>query len=241
MSEIQVKDVSVLFKSKKREAVALDGFNATFKEGMNVIVGYSGCGKTTLLRCITGLEDYDGEIILDGQNLENIPTKDRNFSFVPQDFALYPNLTVFDNIAFPLKLMRASRQEICERVREVAELLDLTVCLNRKPKRISGGQQQRVAIARALVKRPTVCFMDEPFSNTDEITRAYTVRWLKTAFEAAGCMGIYVTHDFKEALSLADTLYVMKDGRLELQGTPDEIFESDNEVVKALKVGSSII
>lgn len=154
MSEIEVKNLSVVFKSRKREAVALDEFSATFKDGMNVIVGYSGCGKTTLLRCILGLTDYDGEILLDGKDIDGIATKDRSFSFVSQDFALYPQYTVFENIAFPLKLLRAERKEIEERVCEIAELLDLIVCLNRKPKHISGGQQQRVAIARALVKRP---------------------------------------------------------------------------------------
>ena len=240
MAEIEVKNVSVVFKSKKREAVALDDFSATFGDGMNVIVGYSGCGKTTLLRSILGLVDYDGEILLDGQDLEDVPTNDRNFSFVSQDYVLYPQYTVFENIAFPLKLLRAGRQEICERVYEMAEMLDLTACLNRKPKHISGGQQQRAAIARALVKRPSVCFMDEPFSNTDEATRSQTVRSLKTVLEKAGCTCIYVTHDFKEALTLADTVYVMNEGKLALSGTPDEIYDSDNEVVKNLKEGSML-
>ena len=240
MSEIEVKDIRVEFNSKKRDVMALDGFSATFKDGMNVIVGYSGCGKTTLLRSILGLNDYDGEILLDGQDLYDISAKDRNFSFVAQGYVLYPQYTVFENIAFPLKLLKASRKEIEERVRETAELLGLTACLNRKPKHISGGQQQRVAIARALIKKPTVCLMDEPLSNTDSVTRMQTVRWLKEAFKATDCTCLYVTHDFKEALLLADKLYVMNEGRLELSGTPDEIYESDNEVVKTLKEGSGL-
>lgn len=240
MSEIELKNVSVVYKTKKRETVALDDFSATFKDGMNVIVGYSGCGKTTLLRSILGLTDYEGEIYFDGDDLGDMSVKDRNFSFVSQNYILYPHYTVFENIAFPLKLLRASRDEIYERVCEVAEMLDVKACLNRRPKHISGGQQQRVAIARALVKRPSVCLMDEPFSNTDEATRAHTVRWLKDTFETTGCMGIYVTHDFKEALTLADTIYVMNEGRLELFGTPDEIYASDNGVVRTLKEGSSL-
>lgn len=120
-------------------------------------------------------------------------------------------------------------------------MLDLTVCLNRKPKYISGGQQQRVAIARAIVKRPLLCLMDEPFSNSDETTRAQNVRWLKTIFEATGVSCLYVTHDFKEALELADRIYVMNDGKLEVVGTPDEIFESNNAIVQSLKEGSSLI
>lgn len=241
MSEIEVKNVSVIFKNKKRRVVALDEFSANFKEGINVIVGYSGCGKTTLLRCIAGLENYDGEILLDGEDLDEIAIQDRNFSFVQQNFALYPRYTVFENIAFPLKVLKASRQEITERVQEVAQLLDLTVCLNRKPQNISGGQQQRVALARALVKRPSVCLLDEPFSNTDEAARSHTVRWLKDVFAQMGCMGIYVTHDFREAIALADTLYVINGGKLELFGTPSEVYESDNAVVTALKEGSGLI
>lgn len=238
MSEIQVRDVCVNYVSKKREVTALDSFSATFHGGMNVIVGYSGCGKTTLLRCIAGLETYEGEILFDGENVDDRLPKDRNLSFVSQNYVLYPHYTVFENIAFPLKLMRAGRKEICERVGEIAEMLELTACLNRKPRHISGGQQQRVAIARALIKQPMVCLMDEPFSNADEGTRSQTVRWLKQSFEMRNCMGIYVTHDFKEALTLADTLYVMNDGKLEISGTPDEIFESDNPVVRELKEGS---
>lgn len=240
MSEIVVRNISVVFKSKNREVVALDKFSAVFEEGINVIIGYSGCGKTTLLRCISGLEDYEGEILLDGEDLGEIAVKDRNFSFVSQNFVLYPNYTVFDNIAFPLKVLKASRQEITERVKEVAEVLNLTACLNRKPKNISGGQQQRVAIARALVKRPAVCLLDEPFSNLDEASRPHTVNHLKKAFSQTGCMGIYVTHDFKEALTLADTLYVMNEGHLELFGTPYEVYESGNAVVEAFKEGSGL-
>lgn len=241
MAEIVVKNVSVLFSSKKREVLALDDFSATFSDGMNVVVGYSGCGKTTLIRSILGVVDYDGDIYLDGNDLYDVAVKDRNFSFVSQEYVLYPQYTVFENIAFPLKLMKASRQEITERVKAMAELLDLTACLNKKPKHISGGQQQRVAIARALVKRPSICFMDEPFSNADEATRAQTVRWLKTAFEKTGCTCIYVTHDFKEALTIGDRIYVMNEGKLELTGTPDEVFDSENEVVKILKEGSLLV
>lgn len=241
MSEIVLKDVSVTYVDKKREVVALDGFNAVIDAPMNVIVGYSGCGKTTLLRSILGLVDYDGEIFLDGQNVEEMLAKDKNFSFVSQQYVLYPHLTVFDNIAFPLKIVRASREEIIQRVREVAEILDITPCLNRKPKHISGGQQQRVAIARALVKRPSVCFLDEPFSNVDEVTRAQTVRWLKTAFEVTGCTCVYVTHDVKEAFTIADKVFVVDEGKLIACGTPDEVLASDNAVVKSLVEGGHVL
>lgn len=238
MSVIEVKNLSVVYETKKYETVALDDFSAVFENGMNVIVGYSGCGKTTLLRSILGLTDYDGDVLLDGENLENVMTKDKNFSYVSQEYVLYPQYTVFENIAFPLKLLKASREEIVERVKEVAQMLGLSACLNRKPKHISGGQQQRVAIARAIVKRPSVCFLDEPFSNTDEATRVQSVKWLKEVFEMTGISCLYVTHDFREALELADRIYVMNKGKLELVGTPEEIFASNNEIVRTLKEGS---
>ncbi|MGM9665318.1 MAG: ABC transporter ATP-binding protein [Eubacteriales bacterium] len=238
MSEIELKDVCVLYSSKKREVRALDRFSATFYDGMNVIVGYSGCGKTTLLRTVAGLLDYDGEIFVDGEDIEETEVRDRNFSFVSQEYVLYPQYTVFENIAFPLKIMGAGRKEITERVKEIAEITELTACLTRKPRHISGGQQQRTAIARALVKKPSVCLMDEPFSNTDEATRTQMRRWVKNVFVKAGCMAIYVTHDFREALAMADHLYVMDAGRLAISGTPEEVFDSGNEVVESLKAGS---
>lgn len=239
MSVIDVKNLSVVYRKKNKSyKVALKEMSATFTDGMNVIVGYSGCGKTTLLRSLLGLTPYTGQVILDGANLENVETKNRRFSYVSQEYALYPQFTVFDNIAFPLKLMGADRQEITKRVYELAELTELTACLTRKPKHISGGQQQRTAIARALIKRPVACLLDEPFSNLDEQNRTETRRWVKQILAKIGCMGIYVTHDFAEALVLADKLFVMNDGRLEICGTSEEIFNSHNEVVETLMAGS---
>lgn len=237
MSQIVLKNVSVTYVNKKSEVKALDCLNATIDAPMNVIVGSSGCGKTTLLRSILGLVDYDGEILLDGLDIDEIEPKDRNFSFVSQQYVLYPHLTVFENIAFPLKNLRASKGEIISRVNAVAEILDIKACLNKKPKHISGGQQQRAAIARALVKRPSVCFFDEPFSNVDEVTRASTVRWLKSALDKAGCTCVYVTHDLREAFTVADKIYVMDEGEVVECGTPNEVFDSNNEVVKLLISG----
>ncbi len=237
MAEIELKDVSVIYSNKRTDTVALNNFSATFRDGMNVIVGYSGCGKTTLLNCILGLVNYDGKIFFDGTDLADVRIKDRNFSFVSQEYVLFPHNTVFDNIAFPLKVMGASRQEIIERVKQVAEMTDIAHCLSRSPKHISGGQQQRTAVARALVKRPSVCLMDEAFSNTDELARAKMCVWVKNLLKKEGCMAIYVTHNFREALSLADTLYVMDEGQLSICGTPEEVYKSDNEVVRNLKEG----
>ncbi|MDE6373439.1 MAG: ABC transporter ATP-binding protein, partial [Clostridia bacterium] len=230
MSVLEIENLSVLYQSKKREVLALDNFNAKFCDGMNVVMGSSGCGKTTLLRSILGLTAYDGKITLNGTDLEGIETKNRNFSFVSQDYTLFPQYTVFDNIAFPLKVIGAGRKEITERVYEIAELTELTACLTRKPKYISGGQQQRAAVARALVKRPAICLMDEPFSNTDEVVRTNMRRWIKKVFAETGCMAIYITHDFKEALAMADKLIIMNNGKLEICGTPEDVFDSGNAV-----------
>lgn len=238
MSEIVLQDVSVLFTSGKNEVVALHHANATFGDGINVIVGPSGCGKTTLLKTILGLVEYEGEILLDGQDIEETDIKDRNFSFVSQNYVLYPQFTVFENIAFPLKILGASRKEITERVKEIADIVGLTVCLTRKPKHISGGQQQRTAIARALIKHPSVCFLDEPFSNSDGATREQMRRWLKNVFSKIGCMAVYVTHDLREAVALADRLYVMNEGEIVISGTPEAVFSSGNEVVESLKRGA---
>lgn len=238
MSVIEAKEVSVFFESKKYTVTALDRFSAVFGEGINVIVGPSGCGKTTLLRTIAGLTYCDdGQVLLDGYDITDMQIKDRNFAYVSQEYVLYPQYTVFDNIAFPLRQIGAGKEEIIRRVKEIAELTGLTVCLTRKPKHISGGQQQRVAIARALVKQPAVCLMDEPFSNVDEQTHFKTLGWIKDTFHTVGCTAIYVTHDIKEALALADTLYVMNEGRLELFGPPETVFESQDPAVRALMDG----
>lgn len=240
MSELCIQDVSVYYHGRRRDVAALDHFSATFTDGMNVIVGYSGCGKTTLLNAILGLTHYEGQILFNGRDLSALGTGERGFSYVSQDLALFPQSTVFDNIAFPLKMLGAERGEITRRVREIAELTDLTHCLMRSPKHISGGQQQRVAIARALVKRPAVCLLDEPFSNADELLRVRMRRWMRDVFAETGCMALYVTHDLREALALADRLYVMNEGTLALAGTPQEVIASGDEVIADLRAASGM-
>lgn len=240
MAEIEIKDLSVTYPAAKGDICAVRHLDAMFKNGVNVIVGYSGCGKTTLLRSILGLLPYDGQILLDGRDLFDVPTRERNFSYVSQEYVLYPHMTVFDNIAFPLKTMGAPKEEILRRVRRLAELTDLTACLTRKPKHISGGQQQKAALARAFVKNPTVCLMDEPLSNVDAQARYQARRQIRAMAEETGCMLLYVTHDFGEALALADTLYVMDEGTLVACGTPDAVLQSDHETVRALREGSGI-
>ena len=237
MPKIVTENLSYVYKNKKAgDITALDRVSTEFlSDGFNCVVGYSGCGKTTLLKCIAGLYEYGGKIFFDGNNVDELTPRDRNIAFVYQEFVLYPHLTVFDNIAYPLKLAGADREEIVSRVNEIAELLEIEHCLTRKPKSISCGQQQRTAIARALVKRPSVCLLDEPLSNIDAQSRIKERRLIKEAVKARGCTAVYVTHDFIEAISLADKLIVMADGKCVIDGAPLDVYDSDNEVVRYLK------
>lgn len=240
MSTLVVKDLFVDYVSKKSVTHALQGFSAVFSSGINVIIGPSGSGKSTLLQTILGLLNYEGTVEFDHKNLDRTAPKDRNFAFVSQEYQLYPMYTVFDNIAFPLKIMGASKEEIKSRVYAIAERTELSVCLGRKPRQLSGGQQQRVAIARALVRNPVVCLFDEPFSNCDLKTREKARGWTINILQEQGCIGIYVTHDFKEALLLADRIFVMNDGKKILEGTPTEVYDSPLPLIREMKEASAV-
>jgi len=244
MPEIKVENLKVVYKSNKKkieDTVALEDFNVTFESGkFNAIVGFSGCGKSTLLRAIAGLTPYEGTISFDGVDGENLLVAERNIAYVSQNYALYPHMTIFDNIAFPLKLLKASREEIIERVYEVAEKLEIKPLLSRKPRQLSGGQQQRVAIARALVKRPSICMFDEPLSNLDNEMRMEARYLIKKVVSSQDMTVLYVTHDFMEAMALSDYIYVINNKKIEVSGTPREVFDMDNEIVKALKFNGDI-
>ena len=237
MPKIAVSDLTVKFNNKRTgSVVALNGLNAEFlSEAFNVVVGYSGCGKTTLLKCIAGLIEHEGKIFFDDTDVSNIKPSDRGVSYVSQEYMLYPHMTVFDNIAFPLKMTGTPKKEISDRVKKIAEELDLTYCLTRMPRHISGGQQQRTAIARALIKRPFVCLLDEPLSNADPQLRYKERRLIKDTVKQYGCTVIYVTHDISEAMALADRLIVIADGKCVIEGEPSLVYNSDNGVVASLK------
>ena len=173
--EITIENLVVKYKNKKAaEVKALNGLSIVFSsDEFNVLVGFSGCGKTTLLKAVAGLIDNEeGRILFDGKDVDNVIPAKRNVAYVSQEFVLYPQMTVFDNIAYPLKNSGAPKEEIRARVNEIAEKLGLTLCLTRLPRHLSGGQQQRVALARALVKKSAICLLDEPLSNTDAQLRA---------------------------------------------------------------------
>ncbi|MEM7024501.1 MAG: sn-glycerol-3-phosphate ABC transporter ATP-binding protein UgpC [Pseudomonadota bacterium] len=190
-----------------------------------VIVGPSGCGKSTLLRMVAGLETVtEGEIAIDGKRVNELEPMDRNIAMVFQNYALYPHMTVFDNMAYGLKIARRPKAEISERVTSVAKLLQLEDLLERKPRQLSGGQRQRVAMGRAIVRKPQVFLFDEPLSNLDAKLRVQMRLEIKALQQDLGVTALYVTHDQVEAMTLADRMIVMNGGRAEQIGAPLEVY-----------------
>ncbi|HVJ34703.1 MAG TPA: sn-glycerol-3-phosphate ABC transporter ATP-binding protein UgpC [Terriglobia bacterium] len=219
----------------------LHGIDLEIRSGEFIVfVGPSGCGKSTLLRLIAGLEDItDGEISIAGDVVNHVPPSRRGIAMVFQSYALYPHMTVYDNMAFGMKIARESKAEIDRRVRQAAEILQLTQYLDRVPKALSGGQRQRVAIGRAIVRNPKVFLFDEPLSNLDAALRVATrmeIAKLKEAMPATTM--IYVTHDQVEAMTLADRIVVLKDGRIEQVGTPIELYKRPANLFVAQFIGS---
>jgi ABC-type sugar transport system ATPase subunit len=202
------------------------GIDLTIKDGeFIVLVGPSGCGKSTTLRMLAGLEDVShGEILIGARKVNEIDPRDRDIAMVFQDYALYPHMSVYDNMAFSLLYRKMSRKEIDARVREAAELLGLTPYLNRHPKQLSGGQRQRVAMGRAIVRKPQVFLFDEPLSNLDAKLRGTMRLEMKKLHQRLGVTTLFVTHDQIEAMTLADRVVVMNGGRIEQIGTPDEVY-----------------
>ena len=207
--------------------VAVQEFNLEIADKEFIIfVGPSGCGKSTTLRMVAGLEDISGgELYIDGKLVNDVAPKDRDIAMVFQSYALYPHMTVYDNMAFPLKLAKMSKAEIDAKVREAAETLDITQYLDRKPKALSGGQRQRVAIGRAIVRKPKVLLMDEPLSNLDAKLRNQMRAEIIKLRKKIDTTFIYVTHDQTEAMTLGDRIVIMKDGVIQQVGTPQEVFD----------------
>lgn len=237
MANVILKHVSKLYDNKKKviNDVSLEIRDKEFL----VLVGSSGCGKSTVLRMIAGLEEIsEGEIIIGDKVVNNVHPKDRDISFVFQSYALYPHMSVYDNMAFPLKMRGFKKDEIDKKVREAAEFLDLKELLDRKPKQLSGGQRQRVALGRAIVREPMVFLMDEPLSNLDAKLRAKTRAELKKLHEQLQTTFIYVTHDQTEALTLGDRIAVIDKGVIQQVDTPDVIYNSPANVFVGGFLGS---
>ncbi|MCT1777196.1 ABC transporter ATP-binding protein [Brachybacterium sp. p3-SID957] len=227
MAQIDLQGVCKKY-SPKDERYAVEHLTYTIPNGSFVsLLGPSGCGKSTTLNMIAGLESVtDGAIIVDGQHVEDLEPHKRDLAFVFQDYALYPHLSVADNIAFGLKMRKMPKAEIDQRVLEAATKLELEKHLRRRPKALSGGQRQRVALARAIARRPGVLLFDEPLSNLDALLRDKTRAELKLLHADIGATSVYVTHDQEEAMSLSDFIAVMSAGRLEQYGTPSEIYRT---------------
>jgi multiple sugar transport system ATP-binding protein len=202
-------------------------------------VGPSGCGKTTTLRMIAGLEDItDGEVLIGGDMVNDLPPKDRDIAMVFQNYALYPHMTVFENMSFGLRLRRLARDEIDRRVRSAAGILDIGTLLDRKPKQLSGGQRQRVAMGRAIVRNPKVFLFDEPLSNLDAKLRVQMRIEIKKVHKQVRTTTIYVTHDQVEAMTLADRVVVMNGGLIEQVGAPNDLYHSPRTKFVAGFMGS---
>jgi len=236
MAEIELKNLT----KRWGNFVGVDDFNLTIAdEEFLVLLGPSGCGKTTTMRMIAGLETVtNGEILIDGKVVNNLEPKDRDVAMVFQSYALYPNMTVYENICFPLKVRKIDKALHKEKVMQASEMVELNDYLHRKPSELSGGQRQRVALARAIVREPTVFLMDEPLSNLDAKLRVSTRAQIKNLQNKLRVTTIYVTHDQVEAMTLADRVVVMKDGVIQQVGTPKDIYNKPANSFVASFIGS---
>ena len=223
--------------------VAVQEFNLDIADKeFIVLVGPSGCGKSTTLRMVAGLEEISGgELVIDGKVVNDIAPKDRDIAMVFQNYALYPHMTVYENMAFSLKLRHTPKDVIDQKVREAAEILDITQYLDRKPKALSGGQRQRVAIGRAIVRAPKVMLMDEPLSNLDAKLRNEMRAEIIKLRERIDTTFIYVTHDQTEAMTLGDRIVIMRDGYIQQIGTPQEVFNHPANLFVAGFIGMPVM
>jgi multiple sugar transport system ATP-binding protein len=236
MAEIKLRNIG----KRWGDYVGVDNFDLTIadKEFL-VLLGPSGCGKTTTMRMIAGLEEVtEGEIIIDGQVVNGLDPKDRDVAMVFQSYALYPNMNVYENIQFPLKVRKVPKADHHQRVMKAAAMVELEEFLHRKPAELSGGQRQRVALARAIVRKPKVFLMDEPLSNLDAKLRVSTRAQIKNLSHELQVTTIYVTHDQIEAMTLADRVVVMNKGVVQQVGTPTDIYDNPANTFVASFIGS---
>jgi multiple sugar transport system ATP-binding protein len=236
MAYLQLQGIEKFFGEHR----AIKGINLTIQQGEFVVfVGPSGCGKSTLLRLIAGLEHIDGgKLLLDGKDITHLPSSQRDLAMVFQSYALYPHMSVYENMSFALKLAGVDPKVIREKVDRAAKILNLTDYLDRTPKALSGGQRQRVAIGRAIVRAPKVFLFDEPLSNLDAALRGQTRVEIAKLHRDLGATTIYVTHDQVEAMTLADRIVVLRDGLIEQVGTPLELYDKPANQFVAQFIGS---
>ena len=237
MSKVVLKDIKKSYDNKK---IIINGVNLNIEDKeFLVLVGASGCGKSTILRMIAGLEEISGgELYIGDKKVNNVHPKDRDIAFVFQSYALYPHMTVYENIAFGLKMRKVKKAEIDRKVKEAAKILDLEELLDRKPKQLSGGQRQRVALGRAIVRNPKVFLMDEPLSNLDAKLRVQMRAEIKKLHEKLQTTFIYVTHDQTEALTMGDRIVVLDKGVIQQVDTPENIYNNPANMFVAGFIGS---
>ncbi|WLR53985.1 sn-glycerol-3-phosphate ABC transporter ATP-binding protein UgpC [Mesobacillus subterraneus] len=237
MAELKLDNIYKIYDNK---VTAVEDFNLHIQDKEFIVfVGPSGCGKSTTLRMIAGLEEISkGDFYIDGKRVNDVPPKDRDIAMVFQNYALYPHMTVYDNMAFGLKLRKFPKDEIDRRVQEAAKILGLEPYLDRKPKALSGGQRQRVALGRAIVRDAKVFLMDEPLSNLDAKLRVQMRAEIAKLHRRLDTTTIYVTHDQTEAMTMATRLVVMKDGIIQQVGAPKEVYENPENVFVGGFIGS---
>lgn len=237
MATVILKDISKVYDGGVK---AVDSVNITVEDQeFVVLVGPSGCGKSTTLRMVAGLEDItSGELTIDGKLVNDVPPKDRDIAMVFQNYALYPHMSVYDNMAFGLRIRKFPKEEIDQRVKEAARILDIEELLDRKPKALSGGQRQRVAVGRAIVRQPKVFLFDEPLSNLDAKLRVQMRAEISSLHSRLKATMIYVTHDQVEAMTMADKIVVMKFGVIQQIGSPLELYNKPNNKFVAGFIGS---
>lgn len=236
---IELKNIR---KCYEKDVAVIDDFNLSIEDGDFVVfLGPSGCGKSTLLRIIAGLIDIDdGSIFMDGENITNSLPKDRNMAFVFQNYALYPHMTVSENITVSLKLKKVPKEKIESKLNEIAKLLSIEDLLNRYPRELSGGQQQRVALARAIIRSPKAYLMDEPLSNLDAKLRQKMRFEIMKLYEKLKITTIYVTHDQVEAMTMATKVVLLNKGEIIQSGPPQELFDTPNNTFVANFIGNGM-
>ncbi len=241
--ETPAEEKKVNLQVTERGVVAVQQFNLDIADQeFIVLVGPSGCGKSTTLRMVAGLEEIsEGQLLIDGKVMNDVAPKDRDIAMVFQSYALYPHMTVYENMAFSLKLKKVPKDEIDRKVKEAAEILDITQYLDRKPKALSGGQRQRVAIGRAIVRSPKVFLMDEPLSNLDAKLRNQMRAEIIKLRQKINTTFIYVTHDQTEAMTLGDRIVIMRDGFIQQIGTPQEVFDHPANLFVAGFIGTPMM
>jgi sn-glycerol 3-phosphate transport system ATP-binding protein len=240
MGAISLRNVEKAYGSGAKLNKVIHGVNAEISDGeFIVIVGPSGCGKSTLLRMVAGLEEITGgEIHIGGRIVNNLEPSERDIAMVFQNYALYPHMSVYDNMAYGLKIAKVSKDDIETRVQKAAKILELSPLLQRKPRELSGGQRQRVAMGRAIVRQPAVYLFDEPLSNLDAKLRAQTRLEIQKLHAELGTTSLFVTHDQVEAMTLAERMIVMNAGRMEQIGTPEEVYQRPATTFVASFIGS---